>query len=59
MLTSGVVVHLADLGAYRDQFLVGLDTCQGLGLFVGVGADVLSLAETVLILDRQLTAGGK
>jgi hypothetical protein len=54
-VTDGdVVVHLAHL----DQFLMSLDTCQGSGLFVGVGADVLSLAGAVALgwLGHQITA---
>ena len=49
MLTGGVVVHLAHLGAHLHQFLVGLDAGQDFGLFIEIGADVLSLAGTVVL----------
>ena len=34
-----------DAVAHLHQFLMGLDAGRGLGLFVRVGADVLSLAR--------------
>jgi hypothetical protein len=36
-----VVIHLVDFGTHLHQLLVGLDASQGIGLFVGIGADVL------------------
>jgi hypothetical protein len=46
------VVYLAYLSAYLDQFLMSLDTSQGFGLFVGIGADVLALAGTKPVLSK-------
>jgi hypothetical protein len=59
VLTGGVVVHLAHLGAHLHQFLVGPDAGQDFGLFIGIGADVLSLAGAVVLggVDEVEVAG--
>jgi hypothetical protein len=46
---SQAVVYLTHLVLDGLKFIPGFDTGQGLGLFVGVGADVLSLAGAVVL----------
>jgi hypothetical protein len=58
LITGRVVIHLADFGTHLHQLLVGLDASQGIGLFVGIGADVVSLAGAVDLRMSEVEIAG-